>query len=78
MSNSRRNSNDFMDKMREMRNHTFIRSTSTRMIKSDQHSSWILNNPIFEHLVVRAVTRRISMSNLVVIGQIVRKLFKFF
>jgi len=46
-----------MEKMRELRNHTFIRSTSTGTIKRDHHSSWILNNPIFEHLVVRAVTR---------------------
>ena len=57
MSKSIRNSNNFMDKMCEMRNHTFIRSTSTKMMKHDHHSSWILNNPIFEHLVVRAVAR---------------------
>jgi len=55
MSKSRRNSYNFMEKMREMCSNRFISSTSTRMIKHDHHSSRILNNPIFEHLVVRAV-----------------------
>ena len=52
MSSSRRNSNNFMDKMREMRNHTSMRSTSTKMIKRDHHSFWTLKNPIFEYMVV--------------------------